>query len=251
MTVSQTDFTAALLNADLATPAGMVDYQGRPAGKRFDVYRNNVVVSLIDAMETAFPAIHKLVGDEFFKAMAGIYVRAHPPTTPMMMFYGEAFPEFLESFEHVQQLPYLSDVARLELERRSSYHAADSTAISPDDLGAISPEELMNVTLELSPSLRILQSPYPVLSIWNMNMIENAPQPEPVAQTILLFRPELDVDMVEINDATHCFISNLRDKNLGVSYEQALSIDKAFDLGHALGLLLTHQLITQINIQRG
>ena len=94
MTVSQTDFTAALLNADLATPAGMVDYQGRPAGKRFDVYRNNVVVSLIDAMETAFPAIHKLVGDEFFKAMAGIYVRAHPPTTPMMMFYGEAFPEF-------------------------------------------------------------------------------------------------------------------------------------------------------------
>ncbi len=248
MTVNQTDFTAALLNADLAIPSGMVDYQGRPAGKRFDVYRNNVVVSLIDAMETAFPAIHKLVGDEFFKAMAGIYVRAHPPTTPMMMFYGEAFPEFLESFEHVQQLPYLADVARLELQRRSSYHAADSTAISPEDLGAISPDDLMNVKLKLSPALRMLQSPYPVLSIWNMNMVEGAPQPEPVAQTVLLFRPELDVDMVEINDATHCFISKLKNNTLGASYEEALSLDETFDLGQALGLLLTHQLITQLNV---
>ncbi len=79
-------------------------------------------------------------------------------------------------------------------------------------------------------------------------MVDGAPQPEPVAQTVLLFRPELDVDMVEIDSATHCFLSNLQNNTLGAAYEAALGIDETFDLGQALGLLLTHQLITHINI---
>ena len=145
----------------------------------------------------------------------------------------------------------MPDVARLELARRSSYHATDSNAISPDALGAIAPEDLMNVKLDLSPAVQVIKSPYPILSIWNMNMFEGAPQPEPVAQTVLLFRPELDVDMVEINNVIYCFLSNLRKNTLGAAYEAALDIDETFDLSQALGLLLTHQLITHINIQRG
>jgi len=251
MNVTQTEFTTALLNADAPIPAGMVDSQGRPAGKRFDVYRNNVIVSLIDALETAFPAIHKLVGDAFFKAMAGVYVRAYPPTTPMMMFYGNAFPTFLEGFEPVQNIPYLADVARLELERRHSYHAADSTAVSPDDLAAIAPEDLMDARLKLAATMRLCTSPYPVLSIWNMNMVKGAPQPEPVAQSVLLTRPELDVDMIEIDTATHCFLSNLRNSTLGGAYDAAINITDDFDLSQAIGVLLSHQLITDINTQRG
>ena len=75
MAVTQADFTTALLDPDKPRPQGLVDPSGRPAGKRFDVYRNNVVSSLIGAMETAFPTIRRLVGDTFFGAMAGVYSR--------------------------------------------------------------------------------------------------------------------------------------------------------------------------------
>lgn len=79
MTVSQTQFITAVLDPMIDTPQGLVDPNGNPAGKRFDVYRNNVVASLSDALGVAFPVVQKLVGDEFFRAMAGVYLRQHPP----------------------------------------------------------------------------------------------------------------------------------------------------------------------------
>ena len=65
MTVGQESFTEALLTPEHPVPDGLIDPAGRPAGKRFDVYRNNVAVSLTGALETAFPVIRKLVGDVF------------------------------------------------------------------------------------------------------------------------------------------------------------------------------------------
>ena len=75
MSVGQTDFQAALLDADLPVPPGLSDGQGNAAGKRFAVYRNNVAVSLTEALITAFPSIYTLVGDQFFRAMAGSFLR--------------------------------------------------------------------------------------------------------------------------------------------------------------------------------
>lgn len=247
MTVTQTEFTTALLNPDKAIPTGLVDPSGRPAGKRFDVYRNNVVVSLIDAMETAFPVIHKLVGDAFFKAMAGVYIRAHPPTTPLLMFYGDEFPAFLEEFEHIKKLPYAADVARLELMRRRSYHARDITPIDPNELANIAPDDLMSARFTLSPTLELITSPHPIHAIWNMNMVEDAPKPEAGGQAVLLMRPELDVEMTLIDHPTYIFLTTLKTKSLSDAYEAALKIHGAFDLAQAIGLLVSQNII--INIQ--
>ncbi|MEJ6708232.1 MAG: DNA-binding domain-containing protein [Amylibacter sp.] len=79
MSVDQKAFTQALLNPETAILVGLIDPKGRPAGKRFDVYRNNVIVGLMDAMETAFPVIQKLIGAENFRNLLGAYVRQHPP----------------------------------------------------------------------------------------------------------------------------------------------------------------------------
>ena len=40
----QTAFTTALLDHAIPAPAGLTNPFGGPAGKRFDVYRNNVAV---------------------------------------------------------------------------------------------------------------------------------------------------------------------------------------------------------------
>jgi len=90
--MSQKEFSEALLNAEHPVPEDMVDPQGRPAGKRFNVYRNNVVSSLSDALAEAYPVVQKLVGEKFFKAMAGVFVRQYPPQSPILFRFAPEFP---------------------------------------------------------------------------------------------------------------------------------------------------------------
>ncbi|WP_372833199.1 HvfC/BufC N-terminal domain-containing protein, partial [Puniceibacterium confluentis] len=124
---SQSAFHAALLDAATAVPAGLTDGNGHSAGRRYAVYRNNVAVSLRDALETGYPAIARLLGRENFRHVAGLHLRASPPETPCMMLYGADFPDFLASLAPLAHLPYLADVARIEWGLRCAYHAADST----------------------------------------------------------------------------------------------------------------------------
>lgn len=139
MTIDQVEFRAALLNPAHPVPAGLTDPEGRPAGKRFDVYRNNVTVSLMKALEAGFPAIAAFLGTENFRILAGTFVRQHPPASPVMQQYGAELPGFLEAFAPLRTCPWLGDLARLELALRSSYHAADAPPVPPETLARPAP----------------------------------------------------------------------------------------------------------------
>ncbi len=187
--MGQTDFTAALLDPEKPVPEGLVDPQGRPAGKRFDVYRNNVTSSLIAALETGFPVLQKLLGESSFKTLATLFLRAHPPTSGALQRYGDAMPGFLAGFKPLASLPYLADIARLELAIRTSYHAADHHPLDP---AGLDPEAMMALTPRLAPATHILTSPYPIYSIWRMNMVAGAPKPAPVSEDVLITRVNFD-----------------------------------------------------------
>lgn len=186
---TQDTFANALLDPDAAVPPGLIDPQGRAAGKRFDVYRNTVASSLSDALEAAFPAIQSLVGNEYFRAMAGVFLRAHPPGDPRLQLWGGAFPGFLARFEPVRHLPYLPDIARLELGLRQSYHAADTASLN---LTGIAPEEVLMLSPRLAPSTLVLSSRHPILDIWRFARGFDSTNPKAVAQDLLIARPGFD-----------------------------------------------------------
>ena len=165
MSVTQSEFPAAMLHAALPVPEGLLDGEKRPAARRFNVYRNNVAVSLTEALKTAFPLITKLLGEANMDGLARLYLKAHPPASPLMMFYGEHFPEFLASMEQLSHLGYLPDVARLELAERRAYHAADAEPIAPETLAALPPDALMQATLTLAPAVQLVRSPWPLHGI--------------------------------------------------------------------------------------
>src|SRR5450830_2078243 len=106
------DFAAALLAPDQACPDGLFSSNGADSASRFAVYRNNVHGSLINALASAYPVTLQLVGDEFFRAMAGCYVQANPPSSPVISAYGATFSSFIQGFEPAASVPYLADVAR-------------------------------------------------------------------------------------------------------------------------------------------
>src|ERR1700748_546936 len=106
-------FATGLTDPTCPTPGGVVGPRGKGAVKRYNVYRNNVTVSLIDALAAIYPAVQRITGAEFFRAMARFYVRAAPPVSPLLFDYGRAFPDFIEAYEYAQQMPWLPGVARL------------------------------------------------------------------------------------------------------------------------------------------
>ena len=246
--VDQAAFTRAMMDAAVDTPMGLRDSQNRPAGRRFNVYRNNVAVSLTEAVMQAFPVVTKLLGEENMKGLAGIFLRAHPPTSPLLMFYGDKFPDFLAGMSQLSHIGYLPDVARLEQMMRLSYHAADTAAIDPTALGALSPEALMEARVSLAPTVHVLRSPWPVVDIWRFNMIDGAPKPQAEAQDALITRPEFDPQPAALPPGGATWISALMGgETIGQAFEVASQENNNFDLSATLALLLQGGALTEIH----
>jgi hypothetical protein len=244
MNVTQATFRAAMLDPDAAVPEGIVNPDGAPAQKRFDVYRNNVAVSLSDALETAFPVVRKLVGDEFFRAMAGVYLRKHPPKTPLMMYYGDAMPQFLGRFGPTKSIGYLPDIARIELALRHAYHAADETPVAADALTAIAPDALMCAKLRVAPAVQTVVSDFPIAAIYRANTDDTAPKPIMQPEAVLITRATFDPQIHTINAAGAACVKALQ-KGQPLGQAMATS-DATLDLGAVLGLLLAQSAITEI-----
>lgn len=247
--VSQAAFTRALLDAGRPVPPGLCDPYSGPAGRRFDVYRNNVAVSLTEALRGAFPVVTRLLGRQNMDGLAGLYLRAHPPRSPLMMFYGAEFPDFLAGMKQLRHLGYLPDMARLDLALRRSYHAADADPIDPDDLARIPPDALMGAHLTLAPAVRVLSSDWPIHDIWRFNTEEGAPKPRHVAQDVAITRPGFDPEPHLLPPGGARWITALRGgATFGAAHEAALAADPGFDLGAALALMLKGGAITSVTV---
>lgn len=172
---TQPAFRAAIF--DGAPPSDVTAPDPAEVDRRFAVYSNNVVHSLIEALRRRFPVVERLVGPDFATAMFGTFARAHPPRSPLMMEYGDLLPGFLEYFPPAASLPYLADVARLELARGAAYHAADADPLDPASLAEAANRPPDELRLRLHPSVRVLSSPHPVHSIWAMNQPGATPHP--------------------------------------------------------------------------
>lgn len=241
--MKQSDFAAALLDPGAAIPPGLIDPQGRPAPRRFAVYRNNVAASLTRALEAGFPVIRKLLGPQYFTAIAALHLRARPPKGRLIMLYGVDFPDFLQNFPPLAHLLYLPDVARLELAIRESYHAADSTPVPPSAL-ALPEGALLASRFTLAPSLRLLRSAYPVHAIWAANA-RGGPAPHPVPQDTVVLRAEYDPEPHPLPPGAAYFIDALaRGETLHSSLTNAPA---DFDLTQVLSLLLANNALTGLS----
>jgi Putative DNA-binding domain len=226
-------FSAAILNPALPVPEGLHGPEARKADKRYAVYRNNVTVSLIAALEANFPSIKRLVGAEFFAAMAREYARENPPKSRLMAEYGASFPDFLEGFEPLAKYPYMADVARLERLWLDSYHETDAAPLQGAALAAIAPDALFETRFAAHPAARLFASTHAAVSIMSANRSEgDVPQMNPaIAECGLVARPHLEVTVRHIPASTHAFLNALVARStLGESIEAALALDPAFDL---------------------
>ncbi|WP_201454965.1 DNA-binding domain-containing protein [Ahrensia marina] len=242
-------FAAGMLNPDAPRPGEVIGPNGKAANKRYDVYRNNVTVSLINAVADIYPAVQKIVGEEYFRAMAREYVRAHPPKSPLLFLYGQNFGDFIDGFEPAKKLPYLGDVARIERAWLTAYHAADLPPLDPAQLSLVEPERLAEICFQPHPASFIISSDYPAHDIFLMNrgFMELSKVDMDKPQALMMTRPQTDTRLILLNKSEHVFMNAiLKGSSLGEAATLATEADANFDLNHNLQMLLATGATTQI-----
>lgn len=165
----QAEFRRALFE-DAVTDglAASIHAGGIAVERRLKVYRNNMMASLSSSLRATYPAIHRLLGDDPFAALARRYVLEHPSTNGDLHRFGAEFARFLSTRPELAELPYLPDTARLEWAYHRVFHAAEKQPITARRLAELDPADFPRLCFELHPASRLLYSKYPLPSIWRL-----------------------------------------------------------------------------------
>src|ERR1700710_219786 len=91
----QHSFAAAVLGQPVEFPIRAATAARAESG--LAVHRNNVMSSLIKVVAARFPAVRRLLGEDCFLQSVRRFIAAEPPRSPLLLEYGDAFPEFLRS----------------------------------------------------------------------------------------------------------------------------------------------------------
>lgn len=178
------------------------------------VYRNNVVSAVAGALGSSFPALRRLVGEDFFLAMSAAYFDAHPPEERTLVAYGEWLPEFIETIPQLEPSPYLSDVARLDRAWLDAHIAADQRPLHADDLVGLDGDALAVLRVALHPSAQVVRTDWSVYEIWRANREDGAAALAPrtatrASEAILVWRASGEVASRCLSAAETAFLGAL------------------------------------------
>ena len=231
------EFASGLLDPQHPVP----DLVKGQIARRYAVYRNNVTVGLIRALEANFPVVRRLLGEEYFAGFARDFAQGHPPQSPLMFLYGVDFPQALQHADDLASFPYLHDVAQLEILWRESYHAADALPLVADALSSIEPDVLFHSHFNVHPATRLLQSRFAVQAIFAANRSESGDQGSDPAypQQVMIVRPHHDVTVHAVSpEQFEFFHALMQGESLEDALDRAADLNTEFDLSNTLALLL-------------
>lgn len=160
----QHDWMDALRRPAGAPASGLRDVRDLA---RFDVYRASFQANLCNALRDTYPVVNRLVGENYFDRVAHAYLRAHPSRSGDLHEFGAHFATFIAALDSARNLPYLPDVARLEWLAHQSFHAADAESLTLAALAELPFESYGSLCL--LPSVRLMNSEFPVHRIWQVN----------------------------------------------------------------------------------
>ncbi len=206
------------------------------ASDRLGVYHNNIMGSLSNALCATFPMIENLVGDKFLRGMAREFIFANPPTDTCLHHYGAGFDAFIKGYKPAESLPYLPDVARFELALNHAYYADDDAAMPADYLSRLAPDMLSDCILDMRQSVTILHSPYPLNTLRDF-CLNNGAAPDLTkmgAYPMMIYRPQLEVQIITLHKDEYDFLRNLENLPLGAAVENTLQKYPAFDFSEFL-----------------
>jgi hypothetical protein len=144
---------------------GWIRGLGAGADAGLAAYRGNAAAIAARALAAAFPTIAALVGEESFAALARDFWRTHPPSRGDLGEWGGALPAFIAHNAQLADEPYLADSAALDWRVHLAARAADAVDAGLP-LQALAEADPARITLRLAPGAALVNSAWPIASIW-------------------------------------------------------------------------------------
>jgi hypothetical protein len=244
----QRSFAEAILFDDQPIPLTIRAASGVAAASRFGVYRNNVIAGLSNAIAARYPVVRRLLSPETFSVIARMYATAEPPRSPLLMLFGDTFPQFLRRIGDGPPTEYVADIAELEAARTRAYHAADMAPVSGADLAQLDPEEIHDLKLIFHPSLSLLRSRFPIVTVWETNTAgADALITQWRHEAALVARPDLDVEVWRLSLGAYEFLAAMvNGHTIGSAAAHASALESTFALAESFEILVAAQIIVGI-----
>ncbi len=249
----QDEFARALLAEDAAA-AGLAPEVARLAAQPgFAVYRNTVMKGCIDALQANYPSVARLVGEEWFRAAAAIYVRANLPRHATLADYGADFAAFLAAFPPAAELPYLPGVARLDRFWTEAHTARDETPVDAAAVARLSPGELARAVLQPHASARWAWfEAQPIATIWRRNRCPDGADDGEIewrGEGVLIVRPRAAVEHLELDAAACAFLDACAaGRTLAAAAAAALAVRADADLAGLMKRLLDAEAFGSLDV---
>jgi len=246
----QHGFVQDILHDDDAIEA-CIEGNGLSAAKRIQIYRHIVENTLLEALQTSYPAVTLLVGEGFFSIAADRYMRTYPSLTGNLQDYGEHFSIFLQEMEEAASIAYLADVARLEWARQLSFLAADVLVLNASEI-AYRLQYLSDhpMRMRLHPAVQLVTSNHPISDIWHycMQPTNESLHLDGDGQSVLLWRDGDQVAMQLMDAAATIFLATVLDgKEMQLAFADVRAAGyNDFDLSELLPFLVANKLVIDI-----
>ncbi|MGH8790925.1 MAG: HvfC/BufC family peptide modification chaperone [Cupriavidus necator] len=215
---------------------------GIAAQDRLSVYRNTFTQTLIRALRLSYPAVDRLVGAEFFDAVARDFIVEQPPRSSYLDEFGGDFAGFLERFLPAASVPYLGEVARLEWAVSRALHAPDAAPLAIASLGSVDAADYTRICFTPHPSVGLVHTVFPADVIWRAVLDDDDAALAAIDLSIgpawlLVQRGPSGVDLTRLDEALWRFVGALC---AGCPLGLALDDHPGIDAPVALADLLAH-----------
>jgi hypothetical protein len=199
------------------------------------IYANNARVVFMQTLQLTYPAVCRLVGDDYFRQCAREFHRLYPSRSGDLQHVGAGFSGYLEVLHGTDRFEYLAHVARLEWAYQEALIESERAPLDLQRLAAVVPGDYPNLRFRLQPSARLVESNFPILAIWQANVTDEAAGQERIdlgagADLILLVRAFQGVRVHRLTTGEHCFLTRLLTRDpFCAAVEAASAADAAFN----------------------
>jgi len=227
---------------------------GAPGIERLSVYAGGYPARIKEALLEAFPATRKILGERQFSERAVLFSKSRTFEHYNLNRVAEYFPAFIRTEKALPALPFLGDLAELELAAHRSFHADVNPPVTAEQFmelsGSVDPAKL---TFKFQEHLFCVCSAWPIIDLWNARKtpvdkinirIEKNPQ------SALVYRSGHQVLCLSLETRQSEFLLDLM---AGLPLLRALEkledSDDAFSLRQWFSDWMNYQLITGFEIK--
>jgi hypothetical protein len=226
----------AVLDGEPDRAARWIASRGISPTQALNVYANTARSNFTESLISSYPAVRRLVGEDYFLQAARVFHRGQPSTSGDLQPAGTRFAQYLSQLHGNDEYRYLAEVARLEWLIQETLLAADHAPLDLDKLGLIAPAAYDQLRFDLHPSARLFASQFPCVAIWQANVGSDA-EPEPIdlgsgPDRVLLVRSGGELKFHRVNQGEQAFLQSLR---AGDAFAEAVQSGQRWDaaVGHA------------------